>query len=65
MKKKSFYKKIIAISNKLEEKYLSKIRTKKSDFTRTRKITIKDLFLQMFLIKENLKKMNYMIFMGR
>jgi hypothetical protein len=56
MKKKSFYKKIIAISNKLEEKYLSKIRTKKSDFTRTRKITIKDLFLQMFFNKGKSQK---------
>ena len=33
MKKTSFYKKIISISNELEEKYLSKIKTKKSDFT--------------------------------
>ena len=56
MKKKSFYKKIIAISNKLEEKYLSKIRTKKSDFTRMRKITIKDLFLQMFFYKGKSQK---------
>jgi len=64
MKKKSFYKKIIAISNKLEEKYLSKIRTKKSDFTRTRKITIKDLFLQMFFNKGKSQKNELYDFYG-
>jgi len=56
MKKKSFYKKLIAISNELEEKYLSKIRNKKSDFTRKRKITLKDIFLQMFFNKGKSQK---------
>lgn len=56
MKKKPFYKKLITISNELEEKYLSKIRTKKSDFTRKRKITLKDIFLQMFFNKGKSQK---------
>jgi len=64
MKKNSFYKKIISISNELEEKYLSKIKTKKSDFTRTRKVTIKDLFLQMFFNKGKSQKSEIFNFYG-
>lgn len=64
MKKKSFYKKIIDISNKLKEKYINKIRTKKSDFTRERKITLKDIFLQMFFNKGKSQKNEIYDFYG-
>jgi len=64
MRKKLFYKKLIAISNQLEEKYLSKIRTKKSDFTRRRKITVKDIFLQMFFNKGKAQKNEIYDFYG-
>lgn len=48
MKKKSFFRKVIELSNSLETRYLDDIRMRESDFTRHRKITLSHLYLQMF-----------------
>lgn len=54
--KKSFYKRIMEVSGQLEDRYLHEIRIKDSDFTRHRKITPQDLFLQMFASKGESQK---------
>ncbi len=54
--KKAFYKKLLAISNRLNSNYIDRIRSKKSDFTRQRKISIQDLFLQMIANKGRAQK---------
>jgi len=54
--KKSFHKRVLEISEQLEKKYLSFIRIKSGDFTRHRKITLQDLFLQMFANKGKSQK---------
>jgi hypothetical protein len=54
--KKAFYKRLLAISNQLASNYIKRIRSKSSDFTRQRKISLQDLFLQMIANKGKSQK---------
>ncbi len=54
--KKAFYKRLLAISNQLTSNYTKRIRSKSSDFTRQRKISLQDLFLQMIANKGKSQK---------
>jgi hypothetical protein len=54
--RRDFYKRLIKTSKELETDYLEDIRTKPSDFTRSRKTTIEDLFLQMVANKGKSQK---------
>ncbi|MDV3426549.1 MAG: IS4 family transposase [Bacillota bacterium] len=54
--KKGFYRRIIDVSSILEERYIDVIREDKNDFIRHRKVTVQDLFLQMFANKGESQK---------
>lgn len=56
MKKKSFFRKVIDLSNNLEIRYIDDIRMNETDFTRHRKITLSHLYLQMFANKGKSQK---------
>ena len=54
--KRPFYKRLLAIGNCLCTDYIETIRSKSSDFTRLRKISLQDLFLQMVANKGKSQK---------
>ncbi len=54
--KSPFYKRLLAISNRLCTDYIETIRSKRSDFTRLRKVSLHDLFLQMVANKGKSQK---------
>ena len=56
MKIKSFFRKVIELSNSLGTRYIDDIRMRESDFTRHRKITLSHLYLQMFANKGKSQK---------
>ena len=56
MKKKSFFRKVLDLSNNLETRYIDDIRMNETDFTRHRKITLPHLYLQMFANKGKSQK---------
>ena len=56
MKKKTFLRKVIDLSNNLKTRYIDDIRMNKTDFTRNRKITLSHIYLQMFANKGKSQK---------
>ena len=56
MKKKSFFRKAIDLSNNIETRYIDDIRMHETDFTRHRKITLPHIYLQMFANKGKSQK---------
>ena len=56
MKNKSFFRKVLELSNCLETRYINDIRMRENDFTRHRKITLSHLYLQMFANKGKSQK---------
>ncbi|MCH4890334.1 IS4 family transposase [Acidaminobacter sp. JC074] len=54
--KKAFYKRLLNITKDLKTDYIDDIRTSPGDFTRTRKVTVEDLFLQMVASKGTAQK---------
>jgi len=56
MKKKTFLRRVIDLSNNLKTRYIDDIRMNKTDFTRNRKITLSHIYLQMFANKGKSQK---------
>lgn len=56
MKKESFFRKVIDLSDKLETRYINDIRMHETDFTRHRKINLTHIYLQIFANKGKSQK---------
>lgn len=56
MKKHSFFRKVLELTNCLETRYINDIRMNENDFTRHRKISLSHIYLQLFANKGKSQK---------